>query len=131
MRLLATEYDYSYDLDSPPGRFNIAFLESSGHLAVETQNQQGLRNIDIFITLDGSEQRLCQGIAREWGIREDPNVTLSTVQGIDLQADLLDWRPTSAKSYRGMEILSGSNAPVPSGSFGRTVLHSDSTGNDV
>ncbi len=132
--LNALNWSMESDLNSPPGRWACSYLESGSTGALtpaETISQSAYTRAAIDVTLDGSTGRLTTGVVREHGIDEEEDSVLSAASGLDLKADLLDFMPTAPATYKGMQVLSDSNAPVPAGARKVLTIGSDSAGRDV
>ncbi len=134
LTLRALEWEHSDDLNAPPARWSCTFLESAGTgglLPGENIPKSGYTRVRVNATIDGSTERLFEGIVREWGIRERPDGVVSTAEGIDLKATLLDYRPPEAVTYKGAELLSSAASPAPDGARKVIRLGSNSVGEDV
>lgn len=134
LTLRAINWSYASDLNSPPARWSAVYVESGSTGAMspgESIAESGDEYVRVDVTIDGHTGRLVDGKVREFGFREDPNELVSLADGLDLKADLLDFQVTSARTYRGMQILSGSTAPSPSGTRKRVQIGSNSAGEPV
>lgn len=136
--LHALEWSYAHDLNAPPARFSVKFLESDNSqslkslfLPSEAQSTKGLQSVNIDVTVNGATIRLMTGVVRFWGVDETPNQVFSTAEGIDLKGTVLDFHPPSPDTYRGMELLSDAQAPIPVGAVTTLKLGSDSVGSDI
>lgn len=126
--LKAIEWSYESDLNAPPARWTCTFLDQSGHLPVEQQSQAGTRYVSLDVAVQGQEGRLLDGVVRQWGVRETPTGVVSTAEGLDLKAELLDFRPQAPVTFRGVRVLRPDEAPTS----GRVLrLSSDCTGAEV
>lgn len=137
LTLKGTQWTYESDLDAPPGRWSCEFLESgsTAYVAGESASRQGFTRVAIDVFVQGQLERLMEGVVREWRFREGPEGTVSGASGLDLKALLLDFKPTSPRTFKGVQILSNSTSGVPAslppGAVGSTQLTTDCAGTAI